>query len=402
MKHCTITGLILTVLAICLTQIDAQAAKTVKIKLTGTAFENILMTVGQSGRTEVISQMPYILEVPKSELPLKLKFQSEHYLYFDIDVPKKPYDTTGHVYLVKVNETATNWNYNNLAANSANAPHNAPVMGQTILDGPVKGLDLSRKINVAPVTGAINDKTVAVIICNEEYEMAENVDNATNDGLAFKEYCIKTLGIPSRNIKYGENLSFGKMRKNINDALDLAGLFNDEAKLIVYYAGHGIPDNKTKDAFLMPVDADGTDTDICLSLKGLYDKLNASDLKQCVVFLDACFSGEQRDGSMIVAARGVKIKPKEAEPQGKTVVFSATSGNETAFSYKQENHGLFTYYLLDKLQSSKGKASLGELAEHLKEKLSIASRQINNMPQTPTVSVAAGVSDNWKSLKLNK
>ncbi len=107
MKHCTITGLILTVLAICLTQIDAQAAKTVKIKLTGTAFENILMTVGQSGRTEVISQMPYILEVPKSELPLKLKFQSEHYLYFDIDVPKKPYDTTGHVYLVKVNETAT-------------------------------------------------------------------------------------------------------------------------------------------------------------------------------------------------------------------------------------------------------------------------------------------------------
>ena len=152
----------------------------------------------------------------------------------------------------------------------------------------------------------------------------------------------------------------------------------------------------------MPVDADGTDTDICLSLKGLYDKLNASDLKQCVVFLDACFSGEQRDGSMIVAARGVKIKPKEAEPQGKTVVFSATSGNETAFSYKQENHGLFTYYLLDKLQSSKGKASLGELAEHLKEKVSIASRQINNMPQTPTVSVAAGVSDNWKSLKLNK
>ena len=204
MKHCTITGLILTVLAICLTQIDAQAAKTVKIKLTGTAFENILMTVGQSGRTEVISQMPYILEVPKSELPLKLKFQSEHYLYFDIDVPKKPYDTTGHVYLVKVNETATNWNYNNLAANSANAPHNAPVMGQTILDGPVKGLDLSRKINVAPVTGAINDKTVAVIICNEEYEMAENVDNATNDGLAFKEYCIKTLGIPSRNM-YARN-----------------------------------------------------------------------------------------------------------------------------------------------------------------------------------------------------
>lgn len=384
---------------IVMSQTDIVAGKTTKIRLTGSSYEPILMTVGETGRTEVISSLPYTLEVAKKDLPIKLKFQSESYLYYDIDVPKKPFDTTGHVYIVKINETAMalRGNMNNGDTQSAQK-----VMGQSTLASAVDGIDVTHGVNAAPITGKKNDNTVALIIANEKYEMAAGVENASNDGLAFKEYCLKTLGIPAANLKYSSNLSYGKMKKAFNDALELTELMKGDGNLIIYYAGHGIPDNKTKDAFLMPVDADGTDTEVCMSLGDLYSKINSRNINRCVMFLDACFSGAQRGGDMIVAARGVKLKPKEAAPIGKTIVFSATSDDEAAYSYKQESHGLFTYFLLSKLQESKGNVNLGDLAEYVKEKVSIESRRINNNPQTPRVSVAPALADTWKSIKLTK
>lgn len=383
----------LTILAV----LDAAAAKTTKIKLTGTCNEQILLTVGQTGRTEIISAFPYILEVNKSELPIKLKFNSDHFLYYDIDVPKKPFDTTGHVYLVKINETAVQMQ--NMGGGQPAQPQIAAAQTQKPV---IEGIDTSHGVNAAPLTGRKSENTFALIIANEQYDMAVNVDNATNDGLAFKEYCLRTLGIPNDNIKYASNLSFGRMKKTVNDMLELVDMMDGKGNLIIYYAGHGIPDNKTKDAFLMPVDADGTDTEVCMSLTGLYSQINSKRLNQCVVFLDACFSGAQRGGDMIVAARGVRLKPKEAAPEGKTIVFSATSGDQAAFSHKEEKHGLFTYYLLKKFQESKGNVSLGELADYLTEKVGFESRRINNSPQTPTVMVAPGLTDKWKKLSVAK
>ena len=77
----------------------------VKVKLTGTIYEDIEMTVGRSGRKEVISHLPYVFQVAKEDLPIELTFRSEHYSYISIDVPKKPVDDIGHVYLVKKQET---------------------------------------------------------------------------------------------------------------------------------------------------------------------------------------------------------------------------------------------------------------------------------------------------------
>lgn len=384
--------------------LTANAAKPKVIRLTGTAKEPITVAVGQSGRTETIVSLPYTIMVAAEELPIKLKFESEHYLYYDIDVPVKPLDSTGFVYLVKVDESAMAMhNTNSQPSQLSIMPHqNQSVIAQQPITQPIKGFDSSHGVNAAPFTGNKSENTLVAIIANEEYDLAANVDNATSDGLAFKEYCIRTLGVPEDNVRYMENLSFGRMKKGLNDILELADMLNGEANLILYYAGHGIPDNKTKDAFLMPVDADGTDTSLCLSLTDLYSNINSKNLNRCIVFLDACFSGAQRGGDMIVAARGVKLKPKEATPEGKTIVFTATSDDQAAFSHKEERHGLFTYFLLKKLQESKGEVSLGELADYLSQKVGFESRRINNAPQTPSVLVATGMSENWRKLHITE
>ena len=62
-------------------------AKNVQIRLTGTIHENVEMTVGTNGRKEVICELPYIFEVPKELLPIRLKFRSDNYVLYNIYHP---------------------------------------------------------------------------------------------------------------------------------------------------------------------------------------------------------------------------------------------------------------------------------------------------------------------------
>jgi hypothetical protein len=122
--------------------------------------------------------------------------------------------------------------------------------------------------------------------------------------------------------------------------------------------------------------------------------------RSITVFLDACFSGPGRDGSMLVSARGVTVKAKASVPAGNMVVFSAASGDETAHPYREKGHGLFSYFLLKKLQESKGDATLGELAGYISTGVSRQPIVVNGKSQTPTTTPSSALSDKWQSIKL--
>lgn len=150
----------------------------------------------------------------------------------------------------------------------------------------------------------------------------------------------------------------------------------------------------------MPVDADGTQTEGCYSLNKLYGELGALSAQSVVVFLDACFSGSKREQGMLASARGVALKPKKEAPRGNMVVFSAATDDETAFPYEQKGHGLFTYYLLKKLQESKGDVSLGELSTYITENVKRQSVVINRKVQTPTATPSSSLIDGWTKMRL--
>ena len=96
------------------------------------------------------------------------------------------------------------------------------------------------------------------------------------------------------------------------------------------------------------------------------------------------------------------IKAKSGQPQGKMVVFSAAQGDETAYPNNEEHHGMFTYYLLKKLQETKGKVDMQELSDYVKTQVGRRSIVENGKSQTPAIFVSEGMQDKWKSLKLNK
>ena len=251
-----------------------------------------------------------------------------------------------------------------------------------------------------PTTTINNDNTFAVIIANEHYQDVAPVPYANNDGAVFAEYCRQSLGLPATNVHLVKDATLNNMKREINWLKQVSDAYKGTARIIVYYAGHGIPDESTRNAYLLPVDGFGTDITTGYSLQSLYATLGALQAKSITVFLDACFSGSMRDGGMMASARGVAIKAKNNVPTGNMVVFSAASGEETAYPYKEKRHGLFTYYLLKKLQMSKGNMSLGDLQNYVADEVAKKSIVVNGKSQTPTVSASTNIGEGWKSWTL--
>ena len=99
------------------------------------------------------------------------------------------------------------------------------------------------------------------------------------------------------------------MLRAIADIRNVVKSVDGNADVVFYYAGHGMPDESTKDAFLLPVDGDATVSESCISLARLYSDLADMGARSVMVFMDACFSGGNRAGGTLTAARGVAIKP---------------------------------------------------------------------------------------------
>ena len=173
-----------------------------------------------------------------------------------------------------------------------------------------------------------------------------------------------------------------------------------DANIILYYAGHGIPDEASKTAYLLPVDGSGTDVSTGYKLDDLYALLGKMPASRITVFMDACFSGSKREEGMLASARGVALKAKSGTPQGNMVVFSAAQGNETAYPNKEKQHGLFTYYLLKKLQETEGDVSLQDLGDYIITNVKQQSVLLNSKLQTPCVTPSATLGSEWQNWKL--
>lgn len=244
-----------------------------------------------------------------------------------------------------------------------------------------------------------SENTYVLIIANEEYEQVDNVNFALHDGEIFKEYCVKTLGVPEEQIRFYPNATFGKIVGGV-DWLKYALDNFEGSKGIVFYCGHGIPDEKSGEAFIIPVDGKGTNTTTCYSLNTLYKTLAETKASNITYFMDACFTGTNKEGSMLVAARGVAREPAKATVGGNTVVFSASSGDETAMTYPEKGHGLFTYFLLKKLQETGGDVNYSELSEYINNNVKKKAFLINEKPQTPVTATSPAAQNSWRDMKL--
>jgi hypothetical protein len=241
----------------------------------------------------------------------------------------------------------------------------------------------------------------ALIIGNEDYQshqtglnVESNVEFAKNDALIFKEYVKNTLGVKEENIYCLTDATTGAMWQYIELVSKIVSK-TPYAELIFYYAGHGYPDENTKDPYLIPVDVNATNISLAIKLSDVYKKFSETGAKRITIFLDACFSGGAREMGLI-AGRNVKIVPKAEALSGNMIVFAASSGEQSALPYKEVKHGMFTYFLLKKLQETKGNITYKELADYLTQNVSIESLKVNQKDQDPKVNYSKDIEGVWE------
>lgn len=262
--------------------------------------------------------------------------------------------------------------------------------------------DVDEKI---PVTSKVNDNTFVLIIANEEYQKTMPVASAFHDGEMFRQYCIQTLGIPESRVLFYPNATLNAVYESLEILKSRVKGSGKTPDIIFYYAGHGLPDDDTKSAFMVPVDANPRLPKTWVPMKEVYQELTSIPSTGVMAFVDACFSGASRSGNkddMLNETRGIALKPKAMLPTNNESLFvlTAASANETALPYKEKNHGLFTYFLLKKLQESKGNATLSELSKYVKTQVGAVSNSKFQKEQTPEVMTTGKMASEWEKKKL--
>ena len=254
-----------------------------------------------------------------------------------------------------------------------------------------------------PTGIASKQNRYALIIGNEDYsskqpglEKEVNVDFAANDARVFAEYAEKVLGYPKENIRLLTDATKGTMSQGVDWLVKKAQAQGD-AEIIFYYSGHGLPEEISKEPYLIPVDVSGTQVQNGLSLITVYELLAQSTAKKCVVVLDACFSGGARNKEL-TALKGVKVKASVDEVPGNILVLASSSGAQSSAVYKEKQHGYFTYFLLKNLKENKGQNTIESTMTEVTKNVRLKALDISK-EQTPQALPGLDINSYWKELK---
>ena len=241
------------------------------------------------------------------------------------------------------------------------------------------------------ITVKQNMHAFAIVIGIEQYrQKLPKADFATHDARTVTKYLTKTMGYQEENVVLLLNDRASKsdfekyFEKWLPNNVDKGG------SVFVYYSGHGAPNPKTGDAYLVPYDGDPAFIDETgYSLKRMYTALGKLPAKEVIVALDSCFSGA---GGRSVIAKGsrplvMNLQNNVVLPQNMTVL-SASAGDQTSSTYDEKGHGLFTYFLLKGIKNEDvmrpdGSLRIDDLYGYIKPQVERIARKQYNNEQTP-------------------
>lgn len=224
---------------------------------------------------------------------------------------------------------------------------------------------------------------IAVIIGIENYQGVPKSEYSKSDAGLVKEY-LKAMGFQERNIEFiaDERATKSAIEKTIEAWLP--NRVKKDSTIFVYYSGHGAPEPKTGDAYLVPYDGDPNYLEVTgYPLKRLYEKLGKLQVAEVIVLLDSCFSGAGGRSVLAKGARPLVMMADVSVISSNMAVLSATQGTQISTSSPEKGHGIFTYYFLKALKD--GKKTLSDIYEYIKPLVEDEAKLLN-VQQSPSIS----------------
>ena len=152
------------------------------------------------------------------------------------------------------------------------------------------GSEVDRDI---PRAAATNSTLHVMIVANQNYRKEQSVSTALSDGRVTREYCVRTLGVPEKNVQLLEDRTSAEMHAAVEDFARTIR-YNPNDRFIFFYFGHGMRDQDptVADAYLMPIDGSSLRLQQTgVSRNWMMRQFEQSKPNQLVVYLESCFSG---------------------------------------------------------------------------------------------------------------
>jgi ankyrin repeat protein len=274
------------------------------------------------------------------------------------------------------------------SAKTSPPPSKIPSLPNLPIPSSVPSSDVDR---IPSKTANPKPNAYAVVIGIEQYRQGlSKADFAVRDAQVMRDYLTKIMGYAEENVAVLLNDRAAKT--DIEKYIEhwLPNHVEQDTSVFVYFSGHGAPNPKTSDAYLVPYDGDPAFVEATgYPLKRLYEHLAKLPAKEVVVMLDSCFSGA---GGRSVIAKGTRPMALSVENPvlagGKTVVLAASSGGQVSSTYLQQGHGLLTYFFLKGLRgeadtNKDGAIDLAEIFSYVKPQVERTARRGFNNEQTP-------------------
>lgn len=211
-----------------------------------------------------------------------------------------------------------------------------------------------------------------------DYADVPDVPFADRSAQAFAEFARKQLGAEDRNVILLTNsdATLGRLRSRMRLLLSR---LSPQDRLIIYYAGHGVPSRDGRAAYLLAQDGGpGSYEEPDLNLNQLYLEIEKTKVGQAMLFVDACFSGRAgRDGLIFDGIAPLTVSPKQnIKPEGKVVVLTAGRGDQFSNQLKERGHRLFSYHLMKAMLEDGAKFTASQLHSRIRERVLTDSRQL--------------------------
>ena len=203
------------------------------------------------------------------------------------------------------------------------------------------------------------------------YAEVPDVPFADRSAKLFAELARKTLGASPENIitLTNQEATSGRLRGRLSTLL---GRLTPEDRLMIYFAGHGVPSHDGKQVFLLAQDGGpGSYEESDLQLNTLYEHVSQSRVGQAQLFIDACFSGRSNKDRMILGGTGgVAIVPKHGiRADSRLTVMIAGRAEQLSNQDEAHGHRLFGYHLMRAMLDDGFALPAGELHSKIHDKV---------------------------------
>jgi hypothetical protein len=235
-------------------------------------------------------------------------------------------------------------------------------------------------------------RRVAFIVGIQDYldKTIGSVDFAENDVIGIANALVQ-LGLAASDIT---TLVSGQATKTVIESRlgkIIKSLSKDDV-FYLYYAGHGFAENNTN--YITCHDTQLNDmANTSIPLHDILRQLKESEIKQSVIFIDACESGLPLDSSMRRMYSGMSEEELDeflAEAEG-TICFSACKADEGSYSHAKIKHGVWSYHVIRALSGDAPEALVNRkaitptsLQNYLSKQVPLSLRTLRSSGDTQT------------------